>query len=207
MPTVRIDETTEIHYRDLGSGAAVLFVHGWMASGRVFDRRLRRSVGDRRSSAAARNHRRLRATRGAGSAASAHRVRAACARGDAPRGSTRGARACCRGTSREVQRARRSAAQSPATTIATADRSVRSHRVQRASGSPVAGTAPCTSSHGAGPACAAGPRACGGEASRDSPPCECAPVRTRRPDTSARRPSRVRRDRRAGPATMRRSAR
>jgi pimeloyl-ACP methyl ester carboxylesterase len=40
MPNVRIDETTELHYRDLGSGPPVLFVHGWMASGRVFDRML-----------------------------------------------------------------------------------------------------------------------------------------------------------------------
>jgi non-heme chloroperoxidase len=40
MSNVRIDETTELHYRDLGAGSPVLFVHGWMASGRVFDRML-----------------------------------------------------------------------------------------------------------------------------------------------------------------------
>jgi pimeloyl-ACP methyl ester carboxylesterase len=38
MPSVRIDSSTEIHYRDLGGGTPVLFVHGWMASGHVFDR-------------------------------------------------------------------------------------------------------------------------------------------------------------------------
>lgn len=40
MPSVRIDNSTEIHYRDLGGGVPVLFVHGWMASGHVFDRML-----------------------------------------------------------------------------------------------------------------------------------------------------------------------
>lgn len=38
MPSVRIDETTQLHYRCEGQGAPVLFVHGWMASGSVFDR-------------------------------------------------------------------------------------------------------------------------------------------------------------------------
>lgn len=40
MPSVRIDSSTEIHYRDLGGGTPVVFVHGWMASGHVFDRML-----------------------------------------------------------------------------------------------------------------------------------------------------------------------
>jgi non-heme chloroperoxidase len=40
MATVRIDDTTEIHYRDIGAGAPALFVHGWMASGAVFNRML-----------------------------------------------------------------------------------------------------------------------------------------------------------------------
>lgn len=41
MPSVRIDETTQLHYRCVGDGALpVLFVHGWMASGNVFDRML-----------------------------------------------------------------------------------------------------------------------------------------------------------------------
>jgi len=40
MPSVRVDNTTEIHYRDSGSGTPVLFVHGWMANGGVFDRML-----------------------------------------------------------------------------------------------------------------------------------------------------------------------
>jgi non-heme chloroperoxidase len=38
MPSVRIDETTEIHYREIGEGVPALFVHGWMATGHVFDR-------------------------------------------------------------------------------------------------------------------------------------------------------------------------
>ncbi len=40
MPSVRIDDTTEIHYRELGQGVPALFVHGWMATGHVFDRML-----------------------------------------------------------------------------------------------------------------------------------------------------------------------
>jgi len=41
MPTVRIDSSTELHYRQVGDGPSpVLFVHGWMASGSVFDRML-----------------------------------------------------------------------------------------------------------------------------------------------------------------------
>lgn len=38
MPSARIDNTTEISYRIIGEGTPALFVHGWMASGHVFDR-------------------------------------------------------------------------------------------------------------------------------------------------------------------------
>jgi pimeloyl-ACP methyl ester carboxylesterase len=41
MPSVRIDSSTEIHYRVVGDGPIpAVFVHGWMASGHVFDRML-----------------------------------------------------------------------------------------------------------------------------------------------------------------------
>jgi pimeloyl-ACP methyl ester carboxylesterase len=41
MPSVRVDDTTQLHYRCVGEGALpVLLVHGWMASGNVFDRML-----------------------------------------------------------------------------------------------------------------------------------------------------------------------
>ena len=40
MPSVRIDDTSEIHYRDIGDGTPALLVHGWAVSGHVFDRML-----------------------------------------------------------------------------------------------------------------------------------------------------------------------
>lgn len=38
MKRVAIDGETEIVYRETGSGAPTVLVHGWMASGRIFDR-------------------------------------------------------------------------------------------------------------------------------------------------------------------------
>lgn len=40
MGRVNIDGETVVEYREVGQGVPVLFVHGWMASGKVFDRML-----------------------------------------------------------------------------------------------------------------------------------------------------------------------
>lgn len=40
MGRVTIDGQTVVEYREVGQGTPVIFVHGWMASGKVFDRML-----------------------------------------------------------------------------------------------------------------------------------------------------------------------